>query len=69
MFFTTASLTALGFYLLMCLATVLYWAVLSIGDGRRGTLRPALDCRVHKASRANSRERCFSSEDRDSAQT
>lgn len=52
MFWTAVYLVILGFYLLMCLATVLYWAVLSITDGRSRKLRPQLECRVHKAPRA-----------------
>ncbi|TWT32795.1 hypothetical protein Enr8_26010 [Blastopirellula retiformator] len=56
MFWTSVCLVVFGFYLLMCLATVLYWAVLSISGGVRRKPDASLTCRVHKASRPGARE-------------
>ncbi|UUO06363.1 hypothetical protein M4951_23820 [Blastopirellula sp. J2-11] len=68
MFWTAVYLVILGFYLLMCLATVLYWAVLSIGDGRSRKSRPQLECRVHKAPRIAPLQEQLSAESKDATE-
>lgn len=56
MFWTSVCLVVFGFYSLMCLATVLYWTVLSLSGGAGRKPETSLTCRVHKASRPGARE-------------
>ncbi|MFI4875918.1 MAG: hypothetical protein ACIALR_11290 [Blastopirellula sp. JB062] len=53
MIWTVSSLVFFGLYLIMSLATVAAWAVLSITDERRGQRRSRATCDVRTAPRCS----------------